>query len=94
MHGNCAKCTACKHSPLNEHSLDIADKAKGARLIFLWYLLLLMAVDPSECWVASGMQLIMQDAGLFCHVNILFAAVMVETVHCQSHKYVHDFRLW
>jgi len=38
-----------------------------------------MAVDPSECWVASGMQLIMQDVGLSCHVNILFADVMVET---------------
>jgi len=53
-----------------------------------------MAVDPLECWVASGMQLIMQDVGLSCHVNILFADVMVETVHCQSHKYVHDFKLW
>jgi len=27
-------------------------------------------------------------------VNILFANVMVETVHCQSHKYMHDLKLW
>lgn len=53
-----------------------------------------MAVDPSECWVASVRQLITQDAGFSCLVNVLFAYVMVETVHCQAHKYVHDLKLW
>lgn len=78
---------------MNGHSLDIADKAKGMTYTYLVFLLLLMADDPSKCWVTSGVQLIMQDAGFFGHVNILFAGV-VETVRCHSHKYVCDFKLW
>jgi len=50
MHANCAKCTACKHIPVNGHSLYIADKAKGMTYIYLVFII----VDGGSSFTVLG----------------------------------------